>query len=167
MCAFLLVCLFFCGFLNKTVMVLGMRECCLFFPQSRELGAGPLHFEKWSLESLNFHVVYEFKPQCDHNSSCTSARKKQAYKQQNKHSPNWVFYRCCYYLCFTQGAWCSHGPSLNDIKYAEQSPASRDCYRSFPTIKFLISDYYQVHMLLFPCHLHRKYVFGDSIPTGK
>lgn len=60
------------------------------FPQSGELGAGPLHFEKCSLESLNFHVLYEVKPQCDHNPSCTSAREKQAYKQQNKQSPNGV-----------------------------------------------------------------------------
>lgn len=81
------VCLFFYGFFNKTVMVLGMRECCLFFSQSRELGAGPLHFEERSSKSLNFHVLYEVKPQCEFNPSCASDRKKQAYKQQNKHSP--------------------------------------------------------------------------------
>lgn len=71
-------------------MVLGMRECCLFFSQSRELVAGPLHFEEYSLESLNFHVLYEVKPQCDHDLCCASAREKQAYKQQNKHRPNRV-----------------------------------------------------------------------------
>lgn len=71
-------------------MVLGMRECCLFFSQSRELGAGPLHFEECSLESLDFHVLYEVKPQCEFSPSCASARKKQAYKQQNKHSPTGI-----------------------------------------------------------------------------
>lgn len=70
-------------------------------------------------------------------------------------------------LCFVQAAWCRHGPLLNGIKYAEHSTATRDCYRSRPTIKFLISDYYGLHMLLFPCYLHRKYVLGDSITTGE
>lgn len=78
------VCLFFYGLLNETVMVLGMRECCLFFCLSGELGAGPLHFQECSSESLNFHVLYEAKPQCDHNPSCASAREKQANKQTTK-----------------------------------------------------------------------------------
>lgn len=149
-------------------MVLGMRECCLFFSQSRELGAGPLHFEECSLESPNFHVLYEVKPQCEFNPVLVPGKSKHTNNKINTVQLEFnSFPGIAIAFCFIQAAWCSHATLLNSIKYAEQSTASRDCYRSHATIKFLISDYYGVHMLLFPCHLHRKYVFGDSVPKGK
>lgn len=166
---FLLVCLFFCAFLNKPVMVLGMRECCLFFlrVENWEQGHSILRSVLWkalifmSFMKLNPSVITILAVLVPGKSKYTNNKTNRVQMEFNP------FTGVAVTLCFTQAAWCSHGPPLNGIKYAEQSTASIDCYRLCPTIKFLISDYYEVRMLLFPCHLHRKYVFGDSIPTGK
>lgn len=149
-------------------MILEITECYLFFSLSRELGAGPLHFEKCSWKALIFMSFMKLNPSViTVLAVLVPGKNKHINKTSTLQMEFNPFTRVAIALCFTQVVWCSHGLPLNGIKCTEQSTASRDCYRSHTTIKFLISDYYGVHMLLFPCHFHGKYVFGDSIPTRK
>lgn len=89
---FWLVSLFFYGFLNETIMVLGMRQCCLVFfvwVENLEQDHSVLRRVLWkalifmSFVKLNPNVITIL-------AVLVPGKSKQANKQQNKHSANGV-----------------------------------------------------------------------------
>jgi len=107
---------------------------------------------------LHFHVLYEDKPQWEHNLSCAKAREKQTNKEQKQTQSKWsvsllqvLLLLCADPSCLIQPWSCCKWHRICSTQHS-----SRDCDRSHPTIKLLISDDYGVYMLFFPWHLHRK-----------